>query len=160
MRQKSGIKRLLALYEIVEKSRSLELRIAVSAVAEVEQAWNGEEGALAGYRECEVKALKTADPAERMIAQACRDTSLMRLDGLMQIYADREKSHQIAQVLHSESRLMKERIERVTERERLSTEAERARRTQAESDDRYASRHGWNLSQATQVVTSDAMKAT
>jgi hypothetical protein len=84
----------------------------------------------------------------------------MRLDSLMHLYAGCEKRHQTAMALHSESRLMKERIERVADRERLLNEADIGRRTQSESDDRHASRQGWNLSQAGPVVTINAMKTT
>jgi hypothetical protein len=149
---RNGLERLLNLYRLVEQTRSLELRIAASAVVEVALAESGEQEIRVGHRESRTEALLVGDAVGRMIADCGCEASKLRLGILTQMLAQREETRDAAERLHDQSRLMKERIERVAERKRMAIAYEEDRRTQADSDDRYASRLGWNSAQDRQAA--------
>ena len=152
MPPRNGLERLLNLYKLVEQTRSLELRIAASAVVEVQLAQNGEQGVRVAHRESRAEALLLGDPLGRMIADIGCEASEVRLGILTQLLAQREETRDAAERLHDQSRVKKERIERVAERKRMAVAYEEDRRIQADSDDRYASRLGWNLAQDRQTA--------
>ncbi len=152
MPPRNGLERLLNLYKLVEQTRSLELRIAASAVVEVQLAQSGEQGVRVAHREARTEALMVGDAFGRMIADSGCEASEVRLGLLMQVRAQREETRVAAERLHDQSRLKKERIERVAERKRIAVAYEEDRRVQADSDDRYASRLGWNLAQDRQTA--------
>lgn len=152
MPPRNSLERLLNLYKLVEQTCSLEQRLAASAVVEVELAQSGEQGVRVAHRESRTEALMVGDALGRMIADSGCEASEVRLGFLMQLRAQREETREAAEQLHDQSRLKKERIERVAERKRMAIAYEEDRRIQADSDDRYASRLGWNLAQDRQAA--------
>ena len=147
MAAKMGVDRMAAVYGMLEQMRSVELRAATIAVEDVACsaaiAATLRESQIAGARE----AMATGCREEWQISETARGVIEARMDRLARVRAEREAALIQAQRVHRESRLSMEQIQRVVDQARLQLSMEETRRTQAESDDRFASRRAWSRAQ-------------
>jgi hypothetical protein len=137
------LKRLAEVYALVERMQSLELGMAASAVAEVEQAGAVEDGLLRQQTGAGRAALLAGDRAGWAMAEAQRDAAEVRARRLEEIRREREAVREAARTTYRASRMRMEQIDSAVERTRLQDALETARRTQAATDDRYLSRREW-----------------
>ena len=138
-----SLARIAKVYGLVERMRSLELRMAADAVSEVEFAaavaaatrYNQVAGARA--------ALVAGNREEWSVAEVTLRVEEIRMQRLAELRVKREAKLAEAVSLHRESRLEMEQMERVVELKRAAAAIEEGRRTQAMADDRFASRSAW-----------------
>jgi len=138
-----SLARIAKVYGLVERMRSLELRMAADAVSEVEFAaavaaatrYNQVAGARA--------ALVAGNREEWSVAEVTLRVEEIRMQRLAELRVKREAKLAEAVSLHRESRLEMEQMERVVELKRAAAAIEEGRRTQAMADDRFASRGAW-----------------
>jgi hypothetical protein len=139
----SGLKRLSALYGKVEQIRSLQLRAAAIAVAEIERS-------IVGYAHGERQesvvgrmALESGDRAgwsASAVQAALAETRLDQLDALLD---EREAAREQAAAVHRASHQRSEQMDGLVECAASDAAILHDRRAQAESDDRYLSRRAW-----------------
>ena len=143
MARRKGLTRLASLYGMVEQMRSLELRVAASAVDDVVLVASIE----AAIRQSKIfgarAALAAGDREEWQMAETTREGVEARIERLANLRVERETRREEAALAHSTSRVEMEQLDRVVEQQRDRLALEEARRAQAESDDRYAARLAW-----------------
>lgn len=144
MAARKGIDRLASLYGMMEQIRSVELRAATIAVEDAACsttiALTLRESQIASARE----AMATGRREEWQISETARVAVEARIDQLAKTRTDRENARAEAHQIHRQSRLDMEQMERVVAQARVQVAIEVTRRTQAESDDRFASRRAWS----------------
>ncbi len=141
------MRRLAAVYSMVERLRSVEARVAAGILADADGRCRSEQLACATEVERGRTALSCGDSAGWLIAEAERRATDTRLDRLLVHRAQCAADYQIAHEEYQSSRLQAEQVSRVVERTREMHEREEERRVQAESDDRYAGRLCWERNQ-------------
>jgi hypothetical protein len=153
MAAKKGVARLASLYGMMEQMRSVELRTAASAVEDVVCS----AAIAATVRESQITeartAMATGHREDWQVAETARSVVEARIVRLATIRAERESAMEEAALRHRVSRLAMEQMDRVVDRARLQEAMQEGRRSQAESDDRFASRRAWMQRQ--QVVESE-----
>ena len=138
-----GLKRLSALYGKVEQIRSLQLRAAAIAVAEIERSKSAH---AAGEHQESIAgrmALESGDRAgwsASAMQASLAETRLEQLDALLDM---RELEREQAATVHRVSHQRMEQMDGLVERATSDAAIVHERRTQAESDDRYSSRRAW-----------------
>ncbi len=137
MRSGWGLKRLAAVYGLVERMRSGELRLAAAAVAEVERASQAEMALRDAERMAARRALAAGDGVEWAVAGTSVDFAEERIGRLAELKAQREDDWRAAVTAHAESRVAKEQMESVMARARKAKMDKDARQGQAASDDRF-----------------------
>jgi hypothetical protein len=135
--------RLGRLYTRVEQIRSLERRVASSAVEEAELATEVHTAAYEAHISSGRAALGMGDRAEYTIAQLSREVARQRIAHLDRLRAEREAVLTSAVEAHRESRLSMEQVERLISRSSAEAALEAARREQAQADDRFGSRSAY-----------------
>jgi hypothetical protein len=143
MRRLETLKRLGALYEVVEEMHSMELQRMITAVLEIQQAIGVQQEMLQSARLHEREALKVGDRMEWAMAEALQETSGLRRRRLDEVRVVREDFKNRASEQYVASRLKSEQMNRVVDRITEQIEVESARRAQAVSDDRFLSRRRW-----------------
>ena len=145
MAARKGVARLASLYGMMERMRSLELRVAAGAVDDVVCL----AAIAATVRESQIADARAAMASGRredwQVAQTTRGVIEARMVRLAALRVEREDTLDRAVAEHRVSRLNMEQMDRVLERSRVQMSAEEDRRSQAESDDRFASRRAWGL---------------
>jgi hypothetical protein len=152
MAARKGVARLASLYGMMERMRSLELRVAAGAVDDVVCS----AAIAATVRESQIAEARAAMASGRredwQVAETTRGVIEARMVRLAALRAEREAALERAVAEHQVSRLNMEQMDRVVGRARAQMSAEEDRRVQAESDDRFASRRAWGFA-------SDRMKS-
>lgn len=137
------LKRLMALYGVVEERHSVELQRAINGVQEAQQAIGIQQEALLLARSNEREALKTGDRMGWTMAGVLQDAAGLRRRRLDEIRLEREGLSGIAKERYMASRLKSEQMKRVVDRVSEQMEMEYGRRAQAVSDDRFLARRRW-----------------
>lgn len=148
MRERLGaLRRLVALYGVVEEMHSAELQRRTAAVREVQQAigtqWEVARSARMNGRE----ALTLGDPMGWTMAETLREKADWKRRRLDEIRLGREELSDVAKEQYDASRLKSEQVKRVVERVRERIEMEEGRRLQGTSDDRFLARRRWTDAQ-------------
>jgi hypothetical protein len=143
MAAQKSVARLALLYGMMERMRSVELRVAAGAVEDVACS-----AAIARkVRENQIAEGRAAMANGRreawQVAETTRGVNEARIVRLAMLRAEREIILEQAVQVHRASRLNMEQMDRVVDRARTQAEMENGRRLQAESDDRFASRRAW-----------------
>jgi hypothetical protein len=143
MAKRTSIPRLAKLYNVVERLRSLELGIAVSALDDVTVA-RQHEIALGRNEGTKGQASLGSGDAEgwriALLASACSE---VRSERLASLCLGRKADLEEAAVLHRASREQAEQMEQMQRKEHDQQKSESSRRSQAESDDRFSARAAW-----------------
>jgi hypothetical protein len=145
---KHALKRIAALYGMLDRMRSVELRMAAAAVEEVERVAAMHHAVSIDQQTCGRAALVTGDRAEWMLSKAAREFAEVRIAQLVDLREARAEVLDAAVIAHRQSRLKVEQIDRVVDRARTAQALDQARRTQAVADDRYASRRAWSQTES------------
>lgn len=149
MAAQKGIVRLAAVYGMMERMRSAELRLAADAVEDVACS----AAIAATVRASQITDARTAMASGRrddwQVAETTRGVVEARIVRLAKVRAEREVALADSAQRHRMSRLNMEQMDRVVDRNRTQAGRREERRLQAESDDRFASRRAWmNTKQA------------
>lgn len=143
MAVKSSAVRLATLYATIERMRSVELRMAESAVDEALCA----AAIAAAVRESQQGNLRDALASglreEWRIAETAGAANDIRIARLAALRATQETARDEAVMRHRLSRVELEQMDSVVERRRKGETTQQARKEQASSDDRFASRRAW-----------------
>ena len=138
-----GLKRLAALYDLVEHARGLELGQAAAAVAEVERAVTAQAAARAQEVGAGLIALSAGEATQWAMARAVREAAEVRVQRLAVVRDEREVVRERAGAAYRASRMEKEQTRSAMDRIQQEQEGEAARRLQRAVDDRYVSRREW-----------------
>lgn len=143
MAAQKGVVRLASLYGMMERLRSVELRAAAGAVEDVACsaaiAADVREGQIMDAR----TAMATGSREEWQVAETTRGVVEARIERLEKLRAERAAAFEDAAHRHRISRVKMEQMDRVVDRSRAREAVQQGRRSQAESDDRFASRRAW-----------------
>lgn len=136
MAARAGLKRIAAVYGLVEQMRAAELRGAAWAVEEVDVALRREEAEL--RRKGGGGMFVEGGGVDRAVGATSRDYAEARVELLEEMKAEREDILDAAARVHRESRVRTEQVTSVISRVAKAAEAEEGRRTQGAADDRFA----------------------
>ena len=143
----TGLNRLAALYERVERMEAARVQLAAAAVAGVtrermaEEAYGREEGELARA------ALVGGDRGAWVVAASAGEFAANRQDKLARVQVRCEASYDDAMAEYTASRLQSKQVLQVVERRERSEKVLAERRAQAAADDRYGARLSWTRAQ-------------
>jgi hypothetical protein len=137
------LKRLAALYGVVERMHSVELQRTAAAVREVEQAVATQQSVARSASFDSREALMTGDRLSWSLAKAQRETAEWRQDRLEQIRLERQELNDAAKEQYAGSRVKSEQMKSVVSGVTAKTEIDEGRRMQAATDDRFLSRRSW-----------------
>jgi hypothetical protein len=137
------LKRLVALYGIVEEMHSVELQRMTAAVRETQVAIGIQQNVALSARLDGRDALMTGDRMGWTMTETQRESAGWRRRRLEQIRVEREVLSDAAKQQYVTSRMKSEQMKRVTEGIAARVEMEEARRAQAVSDDRFLARRRW-----------------
>ncbi|MCU1320287.1 MAG: hypothetical protein JWP98_1805 [Edaphobacter sp.] len=137
------LKRLAALYGVVERMHSVELQRTAAAVREVEQAVAMQQSVARSARFDSREALMTGDRLSWSLAKTQRETAEWRQERLEQIRLERQELSDVAKEQYAASRVKSEQMKSVVDGVTVRAEAEEGRRMQAATDDRFLSRRLW-----------------
>ena len=137
------LKRLAALYGVVERMRSIELRVKTAAVIEAEQAIEAQRVVMrsAGFDRRE--ALMNGDRLGWSLAETQREIAGWKRERLERIRVEREALRSDAREEYSASRLKSEQMKGVVDSAAARVEVEEGRRAQGAADDRFLARRVW-----------------
>ncbi len=146
MAAQKGVARLASLYGMIERMRSVELRAAAGEVEDVACS----AAIAATVRESQIAdaraAIATGCREDWQVAETTRGVVEARIVRLATMRAEREAALAKAAQRHRMSRLTMEQMDSVVDRARMQEAIQEDRRSQAESDDRFASRRAWTRS--------------
>jgi hypothetical protein len=140
----TALKRLVALYEIVEEMHSAELQRLTAAVNETHAAIERQQDAIHSACLDSREALMTEDRMGWVSAETRRRSSGWKRRRLDQIHVERVALNDAAREQYIASRLKSEQMKRVVEGIESHLKIEWERRSQAASDDRFLSRRRWS----------------
>ena len=144
MRERLGaLKRLSAVYEIVEQLHEIEARRAYAAVLEAESAVLAAEARTHEARTGGREALLMDDRTGRSLALMQEDIADRRKKQLKPLLEEREEMKEQTRQRYLASRLWSERMKSLADTELARTAVEEERRTQARVDDRFLARRAW-----------------
>ncbi|HMF63349.1 MAG TPA: hypothetical protein VK608_04610 [Edaphobacter sp.] len=137
------LKRLAALYGVVERMHSVELQRTAAAVREVEQAIAVQQTVVrsAGFDSRET--LMTGDRMGWSLAKTQREIAEWKQERLKRIRLEREELSDVAREQYAASRVKSEQMKSVVDGVTVRAEVEEGRRMQAATDDRFLSRRLW-----------------
>jgi len=137
-----SLKRLVAVYGLMEEMHSLAARVAANEVNEVESVIRAEIGALQSARVRQREAMYGEDLLGRSMIAVREELAIQRNRQLEPALRERRETFELAQLRYTDSRLWSERMKTLIEAEVYRITAEHERRMQAASDDRFlAQRH-------------------
>jgi hypothetical protein len=137
------LKRVEALYGIVEEMHFAELQRMTASLREVQEAIDQQRRSASSARLDSRNALMREDRLGWEIADAQRAASGWKRLWLDNIRGEREALCDAARVRYVASQLKNEQMKRLIESIIARTEVERGRRMQAMSDDRFLTRKRW-----------------
>jgi hypothetical protein len=141
------LKRLAALYGMVEEMHSAELQRTEATVREVERAI-GVQVAVSEAVDSERRhALGVGDRMAWTVAESLHDSTRRKQHQLQMICLEREGQSGVAREQYITSHLRSEQIKHVLEGVSEQIKIEEERRVQSESDARFLSRQRWNDAQ-------------
>lgn len=143
MHSTSGIDRLAALYQLVETNRSVELRIAASALLEVKQATAREILVRREQARLGRIALLAGEPEALLLASLEGSVAERRGKLLLPLEMERQQSCNAAADAYRLARLQHEQMQLLVANAKNASLIREARQVQAQSDDRFASRGDW-----------------
>ena len=137
------LKRIAALYEVVERTHSVELQRARIVVREAKQAIEAQQMIVhaAGFDGRE--ALVRGDRMGWALAETQQVVAAWKEERLEEIRLKREELSEVARERYAASRLKNEQMNCVVEGFAARVEKEERRRFQATTDDRFLSRKLW-----------------
>ena len=138
-----ALKRLAALYGVVEELHSVELQRATAALREARQAIGAQQDRARSARGDGRMAVTLGDRMGRTAAEVLGERADWKRRRLDEIRVGREELNDSAREQYVASRLKSEQIRRVVERVNERVESEERRRRQAASDDRFLARRRW-----------------
>ena len=139
----TAMRRLNAVYQMVEEMHSIEARRAAAKVVEAQGAIHAEEARTHEARIGGRKALLAEDRAGWSLAVAHEEIADQRKKQLQPILEMREEKSEEARKRYLESRLWSERMKSLTKDASARVAAEEERRVQAVADDRFLARRRW-----------------
>jgi hypothetical protein len=137
------LKRLAALYGVVERMHSIELQMTTAAVREAEQAIEEQQVVMRSAGFDQRDALMNEDRLGWLLAERQREIAGWRRERLERICVEREALSAAAQEQYSASRLKSEQMKGVVDGVAARVQVEEGRRTQGAADDRFLSRRSW-----------------
>lgn len=143
MAMRQGLTRLSALYGTLERMRSVELRIAAAALAEIERAQVFEARAAEDMRLRGRSALISGSRVDWEFAEIGRRVSEIRVERMTQMNIDRVEVRDQAAKAYQTSHLEMKQVGQIMDIARRHAALTESRRVQAAADDRYASRLEW-----------------
>ena len=139
----AALRRLNAVYEMVEEIHSAEARRAAAAVAEAQSVIHAEEARKYEARMNGREALLADDRTGWSLAVVHEGIAGQRKKLLEPILEEREEKSEEARARHLASRLWSERMKSLVEGATARIVAEEERRAQAVADDRFLARRAW-----------------
>ncbi len=144
MRQRLAmLKRLSAVYGMVEEMRSVEAQQAAAAVAEVRGAILSQEARTLEARMSGREALLTEDRAGWSLAVVHEEIADLRRRQLRPILEEREERSEEARRQYLASRVWSERMKTLVASAAERAALEEERRVQTAADDRFLARRLW-----------------
>jgi len=137
------LRRLNAVYEMVEEMHLIEAQRAAAAVAEVESAIHAEYARVYEARLGEREALLTDDRVGWSLAVVREEIAGQRKKLFEPILEEREERREKIRARHFESRLWSERMRSFLEDVSTRVAIEDERRGQAIADDGFLARRAW-----------------
>ena len=131
------LKRIGAVYGLIEEMHSLETRVAAGEVIEVEAALHADRHSVEAARQQQWEAMRGNDLLGRSEVAVCEELAIQRNRQLEPVLRKRREAFELAQIRYSDSRLWSERMKALIEAELNRTAIEQERRMQAMSDDRF-----------------------
>lgn len=144
MRERLGsMRRLLRVYEAVEKMHEADASRAASEVREIEEAIAVESRRSRIASECEMQAMAAGDCFGRSVAVVQQKAGGWRRARLTGVLHEREERSFVARQRHMDSRGWSERVQRLADQATEDAEKVEAKREQMAADDRFLSRSRW-----------------
>jgi hypothetical protein len=137
------LKRMAALYELVERVHSVELLRATGAVRQAELALETQRTAANMAASKERIALQNGDRFEWSIAETQQEIAVWKGGRLEDIRVEREEQSEVVRERYVISRLKSEQMNRMVCGVAAQVDREEGRRTQSMADDRFLSRRHW-----------------
>jgi hypothetical protein len=134
------LKRLVALYGVVEEMESLGLQRTTAAVYEAEEAMSVQQLMAQSARLSGRDALSVGDRMGWTVSEIQRESSGWKRRRLEQVRSEREVLRDASREQYMASRLKSEQMKRVTESLAAQERFEEERRLQAALDDRFLAR--------------------
>ena len=139
----TALRRLKAVYEMVEEMDLVETRRAAAAVAEAQSAIHAEEARTYEARVGGREALLTDDRVGWSLAVVREEIAGQRKKLLEPILEEREEKSVVARARLLASRLWSERMKSLVEDTSMRITMEEDRRAQMVADDRFLARRAW-----------------
>ena len=139
----AALRRLNAVYEMVEEMHSLEARRAAAAVLEARRVIHAEETRTYEARLSGRAALLTDDRVGWSLAFVHEEIAAQKKRRLEPILEEREEKSEEARARHLVSRQWSERMKSLVEDTSRRIDVEEERRAQATADDRFLARRAW-----------------
>ena len=139
----AALRRLNAVYEMVEEMHSVEARRTAAAVVEAQSVIHAEEARTYDARLSGRAALLTNDRVGWSLAVVHEEIATQKKKRLEPILKEREEKSEEARARHLASRQWSERIRSLVESTSTRIAAEEERRAQATADDRFLARRAW-----------------
>jgi hypothetical protein len=137
------LKRMAALYGVMERMHSVELQRARSVVREAEQAIETQQRIVHAAGLDGREALTRGDRMGWSLAETQQVVAAWKGERLQEIRVKREALNEMARERYAGSRLKSEQMSRVVEGVAMRMEREEGRRFQSITDDRFLSRKLW-----------------
>jgi hypothetical protein len=137
------LKRVSALYGVVERMHSSELQRATNAVRETKQAIEIQRSVMRVAGVDVRDALITGDRLGWSLAEMQRELAMGKGKQLEDVRLEREELNGLAQRRYAESRVKSEQMNGVVESLAARIEMKEERRVQGATDDRFLSRKVW-----------------
>ena len=132
-----GLRRVAALYALVERVRAGELRVASAAVIEAEEMVRLVEGGRCADHQEARAGLERGSAVALFALEAVRELQERERTRAMGLVKEREVACERALTAHRESRTDLEQLRRLLSREDEAFRLVRERSEQAQSDDRF-----------------------
>lgn len=131
------LKRLGAVYGLIEEMHSLEAQVAVGEVVEVESVIHEERRTVEAARTRQRETIQVDDLLGQSAIAVREELAIQRNRQLEPMLRQRRDTLDVAQLRYTESRMWSERMKTLIEAEFTRVAIEQERRTQAASDDRF-----------------------
>lgn len=131
------LKRLGAVYGLIEEMHSLEAQVAVGEVVEVESVIHEERRTVEAARTRQRETIQVDDLLGQSAIAVREELAIQRNRQLEPMLRQRRDTLDVAQLRYTDSRMWSERMKTLIDAEFTRVAIEQERRTQAASDDRF-----------------------
>lgn len=138
-----SLKRLAALYAVVEEARSTEMRQTTGLLLEVEDAIASQKAVICRSELMRRNAIEIGDRFDWLVAEIQSSVADDSVAELSTIRTDRRKIAATARAVYAASRLQSEQMRRLLENSQTNAKLLAERQSQAVADDRFLSRRSW-----------------